>query len=67
MPAVLGRAGEVEVALFVEATEDGAEGPLHWAEQVSVEDKEYPQLTGMFAPPILSCLDTQLTRYHSAL
>lgn len=64
MPAFLGRVREVKVALFVEVTEGGADSPLHWAEQVSVQDKEYPWLTGMFASPILNCLDTQLTRWQ---
>lgn len=53
--------------MFVEVAEGGAEGPLHWAEQVSVQDKGYSRLTGMFASPLSSCLPTQLTRCCSAL
>lgn len=36
VPTFLSRVREIEVALFVEVTEGGAGGPLHWAEQVSV-------------------------------
>lgn len=52
VPAFPDRAREVEIAMFVEVDEGGAEGPLHGAEQVSVQDKGYPQPTGMFASPI---------------
>lgn len=31
-----------------------------------MQDKECPRLTGMFASPISSCLNAQLTRYPSA-
>lgn len=65
VPALPDRAREVE--MFVEVAEGGAEGPLHWSEQVSVQDKGCPQLPGMFASPISSCLHTKLTRCCSAL
>lgn len=42
VPAFLSRVREVEVALFVEVTEGGAEGPLHRAEQVSMQDEDCP-------------------------
>lgn len=67
VPALPDRAREVEIAMFVEVAEGGAEGPPHGAEQVSVQDKGCPQLTAMFASPISSCLDTQLMRCCSAL
>lgn len=67
VPAFPDRARKVEIAIFVEVAEGGAEGPLHWAEQVSVQDKGYSRLTGMFASPLSSCLPTQLTRCCSAL
>lgn len=37
VPALPDRAREVEIAMFVEAAEGGAEGPLHRAEQVPVQ------------------------------
>lgn len=63
MPASLSRVREAGAALFIEVTEGGAEGPPHWAEHLSMQDEEHPWLAGTFAPPVSSCLDTQVRRY----